>query len=269
MNLLPDPIEVASFDPTPPGTGEPPPRGWWGRPIAELRWQAELARLVTDPVFRGVDVPRGTGEPVVLVPGFLAGDSSLGVMRGWLRRMNYDARASGIVANVDCSDRAINRLDDFVARVHADTGRRVTIVGHSRGGHFAKALARRHPDRVASAISMGAGLDRPFDISIPTKAAVAAFRSLYASTTDRVARNGCFTETCRCRFAQDYNGAFPEEVPLTSIYSRGDGVVRWEACVVPYATCVEIEGSHVGLAFNRKAYRAVATALSAARPRAR
>jgi triacylglycerol lipase len=55
---------------------------------------------------------------------------------------------------------------------------------------------------------------------------------------------------------------FPEHIPLTSIYSRGDGVVRSEACVVPYATCIEVTGSHVGLACNRKAYRAIAEALA-------
>jgi hypothetical protein len=47
-------------------------------------------------------------------------------------------------------------------------------------------------------------------------------------------------------------------VPLTSIYSKGDGVVRWRACVVPYARCVEVTGSHIGLAFNRHAYREIA-----------
>ena len=266
---IPEPIEEASFDPTPPGTGEPPARRWWGNHLGEMRWQAELARLLVDPVYWGDGVARGHGEPVVLIPGFLAGDASLSVMRGWLERMGYDARPSGIVANVDCSDRALDRLDALVARIHRESGRRVTLVGHSRGGHFAKALSRRHPDRVAAAVSMGAGLDRPFDISVPTKAAVAGFRAVYSRTTDRVARNGCFTDTCRCKFTQDYAGEFPDEVPLTSIYTRGDGVVRWEACVVPYATCVEVTGSHVGLAFNRKAYRAVATALAAARPRAR
>ena len=49
---------------------------------------------------------------------------------------------------------------------------------------------------------------------------------------------------------------------LTSIYSRGDGVVWWGSCVAPDATNVEITGSHVGLAFNRKAYRAIADALA-------
>ena len=108
-------------------------------------------------------------------------------------------------------------------------------------------------------ISLGAGLDTPFDISLPTKAAVAAARAAQAPRREA----GCFTERCGCAFARDYAGPFPDGIPLTSIYSRGDGVVWWEACIVPYARNVEVTGSHVGLAFNRKAYRAVAEALSA------
>lgn len=258
--------DAAAFDPAPPGdaAGVPGDR-WWGRPVAELRWQAELARLLVDPVYRGAGVTRGRGEPVVLVPGFLAGDNSLRVMRGWLQRMGYEAHAAGIVANVDCSDRALDRLDDLVARIHRRSGRRVALIGHSRGAHFAKALTHRRPGRVRCAVSLGAGLDTPFDISVPTRMAVAAFRELHAATSDRIARNGCFTDTCRCRFAHDYAAPFPEDVELTSIYSKGDGVVRWRACIVPYARNVEVSGSHVGLAFNRKAYREVARALARAR----
>jgi len=258
--------DAAAFDPTPPGHGdERPDDRWWGRPVAEFRWQAELARLLVDPVYRGEGITRGRGEPVVLIPGFLAGDGSLRVMRGWLDRMGYDAHAAGIVANVDCSDRALNRLDELVERIHRRTGRKVALIGHSRGAHFAKALAHRRPERVSCAVSLGAGLDTPFDISVPTRMAVAAFRELHAVTSDRIARNGCFTDTCRCAFARDYAGAFPESIELTSIYSKGDGVVRWRACVVPYARNVEVTGSHVGLAFNRKAYREVARALVRAR----
>jgi hypothetical protein len=51
-------------------------------------------------------------------------------------------------------------------------------------------------------------------------------------------------------------------VRLTSIYSKQDGVVLWEGSIVPEADCVEVTGSHVGLAFNRKAYRAIADALA-------
>jgi hypothetical protein len=73
----------------------------------------------------------------------------------------------------------------------------------------------------------------------------------------------CFTAACDCAFARDFAGAFPaDRVRLTSIYSRGDGVVRWQAALVPYGDCVEVTGSHVGLIFNRKSYRAIAAALA-------
>lgn len=258
-----DAIERASFAPTPAPGQEHPQRRWWGHPLRELRWQAELARLLLDPVYRGDGVPRGDGAPALLFPGFLAGDASLAVMRGWLGRIGYAPLASGIQFNVGCSDRAADRLDALLERAHAQTGRRVALIGHSRGGHFVKALAHRHPRRVSCAISIGAGLEAPFAISTLTQAAVAAFRTLYAHTSDRVAHNGCFTDTCRCRFTRDYAEEFPRDVPLTSIYSRGDGVVRWEACIVPYARCVEVTGSHVGLAFNRKVYRVLAETLAA------
>jgi triacylglycerol lipase len=260
---LPAPVDAASFDPVPP----PAPaqrRQWWGRHLAETRWLVELARLQVDPVYRGEGVARGDGRPVVLIPGFLAGDPSLVVLADWLERMGYRPHTSGIAMNVACSDRALDRLGQRVERIAREAGRPVALVGHSRGGHFAKALAHRRPDRVSAVVTMGAGLDTPFDISIPTRAAVAAVRWVHERTTDRVARNGCLTETCRCRFTADFCGEFPPGVPLTSIYSRGDGVVWWEACTVPYARNVEVRGSHVGLAFNGQAYRAIGAALSAA-----
>jgi triacylglycerol lipase len=258
-------VTTAAFDPTPPGHGAhlPPDEPWWGNHLGELRWQAELARLLVDPVYRGVGVARGDGAPVLLVPGFLAGDSTLAILRGWLRRMGYDAHGCGMVANVDCSDRAADRLHERVVALRAETGRRVTVIGHSRGGHFAKALARRDPERMAAAISLGAGLDSPFDISVPTRAAVRTVRAVHARTSDRIARNGCFTDTCRCKFTEDYSGPTPPEVPFTSIYSKGDGVVRWRAAIVPYARCVEVEGSHIGLASNRKVYAEIGRTLAA------
>src|SRR5919107_1112753 len=102
-------LDDAAFDPTQPGeAGSPPPR-WWGNHLGEFRWQAELARLMVDPVWRGQGLPRGDGSPVMTIPGFLAGDGSLSVMRQWLRRLGYRAYASGIQMNVDCSDRAVDR----------------------------------------------------------------------------------------------------------------------------------------------------------------
>lgn len=243
-NARPLPLEVqrSAFDPGAVPSPSVAPERWWGGHLRELRWQLELVRLLVDPVFRGEGVPHGGGAPVVTIPGFLAGDYSLALMRNWLGRIGYEAQPAGIVANVDCSDRALDALERRVALVVARGGCRAALVGHSRGAHFAKALASRRPELVSSVICLGAGLDTPFDISVPTQAAVAVVREIHARTSDRIARNGCFTAACGCRFARDYSAEFPRAVPLTSIYSKGDGVVRWRACIVPYARCVEVTG---------------------------
>ena len=258
-DALPDSVTQSSYDPVP--APAPDEKQWWGRPFAEVRWQAELARLLVDPVYAGRGVPRGDGGPVLLIPGFLAGDASLAVMSGWLRRIGHAPYAAGITANVDCSDRAVDRLERILLRVHARTGRRVALVGHSRGGHFAKALAARHPERIRAVVSLGAGLDEPFDISLPTKAAVSLVREVLRQVDPTTARRGCLTTTCDCPFVRNYTAPWPAGLPLTSVWSAGDGVVRPRSCVVPYAASVQVPGSHVGLAFNRHAYRAIAQAL--------
>ena len=74
------------------------------------RMGAEALALLASPLFRGQDVPRGAGRPVMLVPGFMAGDNSLAVLNGWLRRQGFRVHGSGIARNVECSEKAIGRL---------------------------------------------------------------------------------------------------------------------------------------------------------------
>lgn len=240
---------------------EPP--AWWGRPVAETRSMLELARLLVDPVFVAHSgLPRGNGRPVVLLPGFLAGDQTLAIMAGWLRRLGYAPYVCGFRANVDCSDRLLQNVERRVDALHRRHGRRVALIGHSRGGHFARAMGARAPDRVSHAISLGADLRDLIGISVPTLAAVAAVRRGLVLTR-RARAERCFTVECTCGFAQDYARSFPsDQVRLTSIYSKQDGVVRWQGAVVREAECVEVTGSHVGLAVNRKSYRAIAHALA-------
>jgi hypothetical protein len=90
------------------------------------------------------------------------------------------------------------------------------------------------------------GLDTPFEVSIPTKAAMAAVRAAAPArersrAAERLPHRGVLV-SLRTRLRRALSGG----LPLTSIYSRGDGVVWWEACTVPYAECVEVTGSHVG-----------------------
>jgi len=255
-------LDDAGLDPAVPAEAPAEPRRWWGRPLAEMRWQAELARLLVDPVYRGEGVQRGDGMPVLLMPGFLAGDNSLAVMGGWLERMGYDPQPSGMVFNVDCSDRALDRVDRRVEELQRRHGRRVALVGHSRGGHYARALAHRRPDRVSHAVSLGADLRHMLGVSAPTRAAVSAARRGIA-VARRARAERCLTADCTCAFARDFAAPLPDDrVRFTSIYSKGDGVVRWPGSVIAGADCVEVTGSHVGLIFNRNAYRAVADALA-------
>ena len=241
---------------------DPTRERWMGRPLAETRWWFELARLLTDPVFRGVGVPHGDGRPVVLMPGFLAGDQTLALIAAWLRRVGYRSQLCGFVANAGCSDRTLDRLERRVEELWRRYGRRVALIGHSRGGHYARALAARHPDRVSHAISMGADLQGMLGASAPTLFAVGVARRV-VHATGRARREACLTGHCGCSFSRDYARPFPfDQVRLTSIYSKGDGVVHWQCQVIPRADCVEVTGSHVGLVFNRKVYRAVAGALA-------
>jgi pimeloyl-ACP methyl ester carboxylesterase len=243
-------------------TGTELPARWWGNHLGELRWQAEAVRLLADPVFRGDGVPVGDGRAVVLLPGFLAGDYTLAVMARWLQRIGYRPHTSGMLANVDCSAHALARVEVAVTAARDATGRRVAVLGHSRGGHLARAVAVKRPDAVSHAISLGAALRDQLDISIPTRAAVSLVQRVHKRRSPE--RRDCFTGSCACAFGTALAAPLPQDVRLTSIYSRGDGVVWWGSCMAPDATNVEITGSHVGLAFNRKAYRAIAEALAVA-----
>jgi pimeloyl-ACP methyl ester carboxylesterase len=240
----------------------PEPR-WWGNHLRELRWQLDAARLLAHPVLRGRGIPRGDGRSVLLVPGFLAGDYTLATMAAWLRRIGYRPRRVGFLTNTDCSERALCRLEARAEALVDGGGGRVAVIGHSRGAHLGKALAVRRPELVSHLIALGGGLSRQMAISAPTAATVALVRAWHRHTTDRSERRGCLSEDCRCSFTRDYSARFPESVRLTSIYSRGDGVVRWQSCVVPYADNVEVRGTHVGLALNPQAYVEIATALAA------
>jgi triacylglycerol lipase len=235
---------------------------WWGDHLREVRWQLELGRLLVDPVFRGRGVPRGDGRPVILMPGMGGGDQTLLVLAAWLRRIGYRPHLCGFVANINCSDRAVEQVERRLEAIHARHCRRVALIGHSRGGHYARALGRRRPELVSHAISIGAGLRQMLATSYPTQVAARGIRAVLLQT-GRAGSSRCLTEACDCAFARDFAGAFPaDRVRLTSIYSKEDGVVRWQSAQVHDADCVEVTGSHVGLIFNRKTYRVIASTLA-------
>src|SRR6202008_1829381 len=108
---------------------------WLGHPLLEYRSSGELARLLTDPVLRGRGVPHGDGRSVLLLPGFLVSDATLGLLARFLGLIGYRPAASGIRFNSGCGDSFDERMVGVIDREYSLSGRRLAIVGHSRGGH--------------------------------------------------------------------------------------------------------------------------------------
>ena len=54
------------------------------------------------------------------------------------------------------------------------------------------------------------------------------------------------------RFSRSRSAPNP---PWVAVYSRSDAIVDWRACLDPTAECVEVDGSHCGMAVNVRVYR--------------
>jgi pimeloyl-ACP methyl ester carboxylesterase len=204
-------------------------------------------------------------EPVLLVPGFMAGDASLSGMATMLRHVGYRTYRSHIHVNVGCTRAAADRLERRLEAIAIRRGRKVSIVGHSLGGMLARGLAARRPDLVHGIVSMGSPILAPgavhgllaWDAELLTRLARAGFGGMMSE--DCVAG-----ECARSSFAESRLPLDPA-VGFTAIYSRRDGIVDWRACIDPAADAVEVTSSHVGMAFDPSVFDAVRAALDTQR----
>jgi pimeloyl-ACP methyl ester carboxylesterase len=221
----------------------------------------EAAALLRDPIYNGDGVRSAGGQPVLLIPGFLAGDDSLGFMTKWLRRTGHQTRSAGIRANIDCSGRTLARLMERTEVLAERHGRRVVLVGQSRGGTFARVIAVQRPDLVSGIITLGSPLISSFDIHPVVRLNIRVVGALGTVGAPGMFSLSCLKGECCETFRNDLQAPFPEDVGFVSIYSKSDGVVRWRSCLDPAAKHVEVHASHCGMAVNPGAYRAMATAL--------
>jgi pimeloyl-ACP methyl ester carboxylesterase len=131
---------------------------FWRPSLAlEQRAGVELAELLTSPVFYGLGVPRGDHRAVLLLPGFLASDNNLVILAGWLRRIGYRPAQSGFTVNAGSLDDLLRQVERR-AQAATSRGTRVTVIGHSLGGIFARIMAVRRPDLIDSIITLGSPL---------------------------------------------------------------------------------------------------------------
>jgi pimeloyl-ACP methyl ester carboxylesterase len=192
--------------------------------------------------------PRGDGHPVLVLPGLLAGDFSTVPLRRFLRAVSYDARGWGLGVNVGPTDALRGKLDDLLMNTRRVHGQRVSLVGWSLGGIYARELARAHPDAVRCVITLGT----PFrDISASHATRLVPIRPGGRSLGD----------------AHDLRAYLrtPVPVPTTSIFSRTDGIVHWQSCLEsegPERENVEVACSHTGMGFHAEVLAVVADRLA-------
>ncbi|MBV8191076.1 MAG: alpha/beta fold hydrolase [Alphaproteobacteria bacterium] len=194
--------------------------------------------------------PRGDGHPVLVFPGLLATDLATQPLRNFLKAQGYavhgwkQGRNFGLRPGVEAG-----MLDRFESLHRRYDGRRLSLVGWSLGGIYARQLAKRFPERVRQVVTLGS----PF---AGTPRATNAWR-VYELASGQSIDDG----------VDDFVASLgePPPVPTTSIFSRSDGICAWQTCLNPesgFAENIEVHGSHCGLAYHPAAVFAVADRLA-------
>ena len=201
---------------------------------------AELASLVPAAPYLSL-APRGDGHPVLVLPGLGGTDLSTGVMRRYLAGQGFTAAGWSLGRNLGPGTRDLEqRLAERLEALWQQSGRRkVSLVGWSLGGVYARLLAHWYPNRVRQVVTLGSpigGRPRP-------SRAYRVMQRLSAGGMDR-------EQAMRLRvLASD---PLPG-IPGSAVYSRTDGVVPWQIArqnPSPLADNIEVYGSHLGLGFN-------------------
>lgn len=200
-------------------------------------------------------LPQGDGHPVLFLPGFLAGDRSTRPMRDLFDQLGYRTHGWGMGRNVRVDDGRVWAMRQLLLGIHRHSGRKVSIVGWSLGGVFARELAKIQPEAVRQVISLGS----PIADTRNHSHARHLFELLNGPDQAPVRGGHRFDEL---------NTAPP--VPTTSILTRSDGVVHWRGSVQhPHrahgeAENIEVRASHCGLGFNPAVMIALADRLAQA-----
>jgi pimeloyl-ACP methyl ester carboxylesterase len=206
------------------------------------RAAAEAAASVSAWPLLRLAAARGDGHPVLVLPGFLAGDELTAVARRFLRQQGFDAHAWNAGLNWGRWD-ALQLVLERVETLAQAAGRPVSLAGASMGGLYARALARQRPDLVRSVVTFGSAALPPHKSN--------HVWPLYEAVT---------------RQPEDtMHVPSPLPVPSTSVFSRVDGLSDWRPCVQPPGARQENVGifsSHVGMLMHPAALVLLADRLS-------
>lgn len=233
-------------------SARPPSRIW---ALTEpSRAMAEFASFVAlRPMMNAL--PKGDGHGVLVLPGFMASDSSTRPMRSLLKSLGYEAEGWGLGRNIKVDNARIEAMAECVRDLAERTGGKISIVGWSLGGVFARELAKMMPEKVRMVISLGSPIS---DEREHTNA-----RKLFEWL------NGAEPEPLKDGHFTGLDIAPP--VPTTSVLTKSDGVVHWRGSVQhPHPDTdgqtenIEVLASHIGLGVNPTVMFAIANRLAQA-----
>lgn len=202
--------------------------------LGELRVFLELGSVV--PALPALmSAPRGDGHAVLVLPGMFASDGSTFVMRRYLKALGYQVHPWKLGRNWGPSTEIRQGIRDRFKVLSDRYQRRISIIGWSLGGIYARELAREYPALVRQVITLGSPFGAGYRVEGEPDAALAA----------------------RLRPAPP--------VPCTAIYSKTDGVVPWQACLEiegPNTDNIEVQASHIGMGVNALVLWAIADRLA-------
>ncbi|HYW61626.1 MAG TPA: alpha/beta hydrolase [Bradyrhizobium sp.] len=193
--------------------------------------------------------PTGDGHPVLVLPGLVASDVSTRPLRAFLRSRGYYVKGWGQGRNLGLREGVQDAMQDLVYELSDTHGRKISLVGWSLGGLYARQLAKLMPDHVRSVITLGS----PFAAN---PKATNAWR-VYEMASGRRADE----EDLR------FGGALAQTppVPTTAIFSRTDGICAWQGCMEKTSATsesIEVESSHCGMGHHPAVVYAVADRLA-------
>lgn len=216
--------------------------------LSEVRAPFEFASIALN-VPALSKAPRGEGQAVMLVPGYLTDDYSMRPLGAYLKYLGYDVYYTQMGRNMGKVNTDMIRLGDRVESISQDLdGQKVSLIGWSLGGVLTREVARLYPDVVHQVLTLGTPIvGGPKFTSVGKKYAKLNNIDLEAFELDVHQRNSIGLTQ-----------------PITSIYSKSDGVVGWQASIDTYnqqAVNLEVTGSHMGLGVNPKVWLMIADVL--------
>jgi pimeloyl-ACP methyl ester carboxylesterase len=201
------------------------------RPVrpAIRRTAAEFSAYLFAPAAELRCEAAGDGGCVLVLPAIGRGDAYTARFRAALDAAGFRSAGWGLGVNLGPTARLLAGAAARTLELAAEHGP-VDVVGFSMGGLFARWLALEHPASVRRIVTVCSPFREPLASAfLPVR----PLAPLWAGA-----------ERLAVRVA-----ARPP-APVTSIYTRRDGIVAWRSCIDPDAPedCFEIDGAHVTIA---------------------